>query len=166
VLFRSLFAVAASTVLASCGSGAAIIATPIENIDSNPIKTVPLTDAQLKHWPETDPVKDTVPGMSVDRAYDEPITKRKGETVIVGDIDSGIDIGHEDLKNVLWTNPDEIAGNGIDDDKNGFIDDIHGWNFLGDITGENMEFVRIIRKLKPKYEGKTEASISATDRKE
>lgn len=113
-----------------------------------------------------DLVTDTVPGMSVDKAYSEIIKKRKGETVIVGVIDSGVDIDHEDLKNVIWTNPGEIAGNGIDDDNNGFVDDIHGWNFLGNITGENMEYVRIIRKLKPKYEGKSEASISAADREE
>ena len=162
----TLFAVAMSTVLTSCGSGAAIIATPIQNIDTNPIKNVPLTDEQLKNWGAMDLVKDTVPGMSVDRAYNEIIKNRKGETVIVGVIDSGVDIEHEDLKNVIWTNPGEIAGNGIDDDKNGFVDDIHGWNFLGDITGENMEFVRIIRKLKPKYEGKSESSVSAADRKE
>src|SRR5690606_39078639 len=71
-----------------------------------------------------------------------------------------------DLKNVLWTKPDEIAGNGVDDDKNGYVDDIYGWNFLGDITGENMEFVRYIRTLGPKFEGKTEASNSAADRKD
>ena len=160
----TLFAVAISTVLAGCGSGAAIVATPIQNIDSNPLKITPLTEEQLKHWPAMDLVKDTVPGMSVDKAYSEIIKKRKGETVIVGVIDSGVDIEHEDLKNVIWTNPGEIAGNGIDDDNNGFIDDIHGWNFLGDIVGENMEYVRIIRKFKPKFEGKSEASISAAER--
>ncbi|MBK5213236.1 MAG: S8 family peptidase [Flavobacteriaceae bacterium] len=166
-LFKiTLFAVAMATVLASCGSGAAIVATPIQNIDANPLKIAPLDEAQLKHWPAMDLVKDTVPGMSVDKAYSEIIKNRKGETVIVGVIDSGVDIDHEDLKNVIWTNPGEIAGNGIDDDNNGFIDDIHGWNFLGNITGENMEFVRIIRKLKPKYEGKSESSVSAADRNE
>lgn len=166
ILKISLFAAAISAVMSSCGSGAAIVATPIQNIDTNPLKTAPLDDAQLKHWPAMDLVKDTVPGMSVDKAYSDIIKKRKGETVIVGVIDSGVDIDHEDLKNVIWTNPGEIAGNSIDDDKNGFVDDIHGWNFLGDIVGENMEYVRIIRKLKPKYEGKSESSISAADRKE
>ena len=162
----SLFAVALAAVMSSCGSGAAIVATPIANIDNNPLKVVPLDEEQLKRWPAMDLVTDTVPGMSVEKAYTELIKKRKGETVIVGVIDSGVDIDHEDLKNVIWTNPGEIPGNGIDDDNNGFIDDVHGWNFLGDITGENMEYVRIIRKLKPKYEGKNESSISAADRKE
>ncbi len=68
--------------------------------------------------------------MSVNRAYSEIIKDQKGKKVIVGVIDSGTDIEHEDLKNVLWTNEDEIPGNGIDDDNNGYIDDVHGWNFL------------------------------------
>ena len=59
-------------------------------------------------------------------------------------MDSGVDIDHEDLKSVIWTNKKEIPGNGIDDDNNGYIDDIHGWNFLGDITKENLEYERIL----------------------
>jgi subtilisin family serine protease len=166
IIKTTLFAVAVSTILVSCGSTAPIVAPLIGNVDSTPTKNIPLTEGQLKHWGAMDLVTDTVPGMSVDKAYRELIKKRKGIPVIVGVIDSGTDIEHEDLKNVLWTNPGEIAGNGIDDDKNGFIDDVHGWNFLGNILGENMEFVRIIRKLEPKYKGKDESSISAADRKE
>ncbi|RYD90553.1 MAG: peptidase S8, partial [Sphingobacteriales bacterium] len=83
--------------------------------------------------------------MSVDRVY-ELLKDRKSTKVIVGVVDSGIDIEHPDLKAVIWTNTKEIAGNGIDDDKNGFIDDIHGWNFLGEAEHENMEFVRILKK--------------------
>jgi hypothetical protein len=67
--------------------------------------------------------------MSVDRAYSE-LLKDKKVKVIVGIVDSGVDIEHEDLKSVIWTNSKEIAGNGIDDDNNGYIDDIHSWNFL------------------------------------
>ncbi|WGF93485.1 S8 family serine peptidase [Aequorivita marisscotiae] len=166
-IFRnSLLAVVIAASMASCGSSSAIVATPIENIDAIPLKIVPLTEAQLKNWPAMDLVKDTVPGMSVNKAYNQIIKKRKGTTVIVGVIDSGVDIDHEDLKNVLWTNPGEIPGNGIDDDNNGYIDDVHGWNFIGDIIGENMEYVRIIRKFKPKFEGKSESSISAADRED
>ncbi|WP_299110663.1 S8 family peptidase [uncultured Winogradskyella sp.] len=70
------------------------------------------------------------------------------ETVIVAVIDSGIDHDHEDLKEVIWVNEDEIPNNGIDDDLNGYIDDIHGWSFLGNpngdtITGETLEETRI-----------------------
>lgn len=161
----SIFALAASTLLASCAS-TAIVGTPIGTADTFPLKNAPLTDDQMKNWGNMDLVQDTVPGMSVDRAYKELIKNKKGETVIVGVIDSGMDIDHEDLKNVMWKNTKEIAGNGIDDDGNGFIDDVDGWNFLGDMLEDNMEYVRIVRKLGPKYEGKDESSVSSADREE
>lgn len=152
-------------VLASCGAPA-IISTPIENIDTVPLKNIDLTDAQLKSWGAFDLVTDTIPGMSVNKAYTEIIKNRKGKTVIVGVIDSGVDIEHEDLSGVVWTNPNEIKGNGKDDDNNGYVDDIHGWNFLGDSENENLEFVRIIKKLKAKYAGKNLASVAENDRDE
>lgn len=150
----------------ACGNTAALISTPIENIDAVPLKVQDLSDEELKSWGHLDLLKDTVPGMSVKRAYNEIIKKRKGQTVIVSVIDSGIDIEHEDLRNVIWTNTGEIPGNGIDDDNNGYIDDIHGWNFLGDIVGEQMEYVRIMLRLAPKYENKPESAISTADRGE
>jgi subtilisin family serine protease len=160
-------AFAATTVAliaASCGTTSPVItSTPIENIDQQPLKNIALTDVELKGWGGADLVQDTVPGMSVQKAYDEIIKDYQGKTVIVGVIDSGIDIEHEDLKNVIWVNEDEIPGNGIDDDKNGYIDDIHGWNFLGDAIAENLEYVRIIKRLQPKYEGKTKNDIAASD---
>ncbi|MBH8551585.1 S8 family serine peptidase [Nostocaceae cyanobacterium CENA357] len=52
-----------------------------------------------------------------------------GEGVVVAVIDTGVDYNHEDLKNNIWTNTKEIAGNGIDDDGNGYVDDVYGWNF-------------------------------------
>ena len=131
-----------------------------------PLKASPLTEAQTKSWMLSDLMRDTIPGMSVDRAYAEILKGKQVQKVIVAVIDSGIDIEHEDLKDVIWINEDEIAGNGIDDDKNGYVDDIHGWNFLGDIVEENMEYVRIIKNLGPKFEGKSESSISAADRVE
>ena len=158
--------IASSAILIGCGGTAPIVSTPITNIDTLPLKTAPLTDSQTKNWGAYDLSRDTIPGMSVDRAYSEIIKNKKGTTVIVAVIDSGTDIEHEDLKNVLWTNKKETPGNGIDDDKNGYIDDIHGWNFLGDIVAENLEYVRYIRKLGPKYDGKLESSISAADREE
>lgn len=103
-----------------------------------------LSEAQLKRWSHLDLAKDSVPGMSVDKAYAELLKNKKPVKVIVGIVDSGVDIEHEDLKDVIWTNKKEIAGNGIDDDKNGYIDDIHGWNFLGDITKEHLESERIV----------------------
>lgn len=163
----SLFATTSVLVLAACGSSVApVVSTPIENIDTIPLKTAPLNDAQYERWGAADLITDTIPGMSVDKAYAEILNKRKGQTVIVGVIDSGVDIEHEDLRNVIWTNDDEIAGNNIDDDNNGYIDDMHGWNFLGNIVEENMEYVRFLKKLGPKYDGKSEASISAANREE
>jgi subtilisin family serine protease len=108
-------------------------------------KVAAINENDLKRWSHLDIVKDTIPGMSVDKAYAELLKDKKGVKVIVGIVDSGVDIEHQDLKSVVWTNTKEIAGNGIDDDKNGYIDDIHGWNFLGDITKEHYEYERIIK---------------------
>jgi subtilisin family serine protease len=144
--FRPLYlSLALAFALASCGTQK-MVSTPVENIDNLPLKTTPVAENDLKRWSHLDLVKDTVPGMSVDKAYKELIKGKKGKKVIVGIVDSGVDINHEDLKAVIWTNPKEIAGNGIDDDKNGYIDDIHGWNFLGDAVHEQLEMTRIVKK--------------------
>lgn len=109
-------------------------------------KKNPLTEQQLQRWSHLDIQKDTIPGMSVDKAYAELLKNKKGVKVIVAVVDSGVDIDHDDLKPVIWTNKKEIANNGKDDDKNGFVDDVHGWNFLGDSNNENLEMVRIVKK--------------------
>ncbi|MEZ4857379.1 MAG: S8 family peptidase [Flavobacteriaceae bacterium] len=165
ILKISLLSFISAALLTSCGGSVApIVSTPIANIDNLPLKAAPLTEAETKTWGAADLITDTIPGMSVDKAYTEILKGRKNNKVIVAVIDSGIDIEHEDLKDIIWVNKDEIAGNGIDDDKNGYVDDIHGWNFLGNIVAENMEYVRYLKKLEPKFQGKTEASISAADR--
>lgn len=89
--------------------------------------------------------RDTIPGMSVTRAYEEVLGKDRGETVVVAVVDSGIDLEHEDLDGVIWTNTDEIPNNGKDDDNNGYIDDVHGYNFLGEAYHEQLEAARILR---------------------
>lgn len=134
----------AATLLVACGSSSGIISTPIENIDTSPLKVTDLTEAEKNNWGHLDLVKDTIPGMAVEKAYEEIIKNKKGTKVIVAVIDSGIDIDHEDLDGVIWTNKDEIPNNGIDDDNNGYVDDIHGWNFLGDAYDEQLEYVRIL----------------------
>ena len=145
-IFRPLYlSLALGFILASCGSQK-MVSTPVENVDNLPLKITPLADKDLKRWSHLDLVKDTVPGMSVDKAYAELLKGKKGQKVIVGIVDSGVDINHEDLKAVIWTNPKEIAGNGIDDDKNGYIDDMHGWNFLGNAVHEQLEMTRIVKK--------------------
>lgn len=105
-----------------------------------------LSEPELQRWSHLDLAKDSIPGMSVDKAYAELLQGKKGVKVIVGIVDSGVDIDHEDLKPIVWTNKKEIEGNGIDDDKNGFVDDIHGWNFLGDAVHETLEMTRIVKK--------------------
>lgn len=109
-------------------------------------KKAPISEQQLQRWSHLDLEKDSIPGMSVDKAYAEIIKNKKGVKVIVGVIDSGVDINHEDLKSVIWTNKKEIPNNGKDDDKNGFVDDVHGWNFLGNSNNETLEMVRILKK--------------------
>ncbi len=109
-------------------------------------------------------------GMHTEKAY-KKLKKRESKTVIVAIIDSGIDIEHKDLQGKIWTNTDEIAGNGIDDDKNGYIDDIHGWNFLGNSNGENansmrLERTRILAKLSAKFEGVDESTLDAGEKEE
>lgn len=134
--------------LAGCGTSKKVYDIAANSVKStaNITKKTSLKEDDLKRWSHLDIQKDTVPGMSVDKAYAELLKDKTGVKVIVGVVDSGVDIEHEDLKSSIWTNTKEIANNGIDDDKNGYIDDIHGWNFLGDIVKENLEYERILAK--------------------
>lgn len=162
---RGLIVIGTSVLLSSCFSTApTLVDIPEENIDKLPLKIEALSDTQLKNWNHSDLSLDTIPGMSVDRAYDELLKHRKSSTVIVAVIDSGIDINHEDLKGKIWTNKGEKPNNGIDDDRNGYVDDIHGWNFLGNIVGENMEYIRIIRDNKARFEGKEATAFSGKEK--
>lgn len=147
-LIKPLFVSAILTIaLSGCSPKLApIVSTNPANIDKTPLKTTPLKEEDLKRWSHLDLVKDTVPGMSVDRTYAEILKGKKGKQIIVGVVDSGLDIDHEDLKGKIWTNKKEIAGNNKDDDGNGYVDDVHGWNFLGEATDENLELTRIVKK--------------------
>lgn len=114
-------------------------------------------DVQLPpNWFNLDLKDDGYFGISTEKAYKELLkdTKPK-QKVIVAVLDGGTDINHEDLKDVIWKNAKEQAGNKLDDDGNGYVDDLHGWNFLGsdkgDLVYDNLELVRIKRKLEPKY---------------
>lgn len=108
------------------------------------------------NWFNLDLAVDGYFGISTEKAYKELLsTKKPKEKIIVAVIDGGTDLKHEDLKDVLWTNKKEIPNNGIDDDGNGYIDDVHGWNFIGskgkNLEYDNLELVRIKRKFEPKY---------------
>ncbi|CAM4081283.1 S8 family peptidase [Gillisia hiemivivida] len=165
--YKPLFIASIAFIFAACGTtNPVLISTPVENIDEIPLKVTPLTDIQLKNWGQYDLVTDTIPGMSINKAYSEIIKNKNGKSVIVAVIDSGVDIAHEDLKSVVWVNRDEVANNGKDDDNNGYIDDINGWNFLGDAVEENLEYTRIYKRLKSKYDGKPANAISSGNRAE
>lgn len=139
------FLVASAIVLTGCGSLSKIASSSYDTIPEQiPAQPEEVSEETLKVWPHANLANDGFPGLNVQGAYDL-LKGLKSTPVIVGVIDSGIDINHEDLKNVIWTNPNEIPDNGIDDDNNGYIDDIHGWNFLGDINHENLEYVRILK---------------------
>ena len=112
----------------------------------------------FKGWQYLDPSTDHYNGISLDRAY-RFLKGKKSKTVVVAVIDSGVDTTHEDLKNILWHNPKEIPGNGIDDDNNGYVDDVYGWNFLGNKNGQNLvkdidERTRVYYDFKSRYAGK------------
>lgn len=161
VLKSTLATFALAAVMASCGPTLKITKQPLSNdISDMPEKNAELSKEQLKSWPFMGIIADTVPGMSVTKAYDEIIRNRKGETVIVAVLDAGVDIEHEDLDGVLWTNKDEVPNNGIDDDNNGYVDDIHGWNFLGGAVNENLELTRIVKKYKDKFGDKSADEVS------
>lgn len=112
-------------------------------------------ESPVANWQNLDLKSDGVFGISTEKAYKDIIKGKKSSPIVVAVIDGGIDIEHEDLKKVLWVNQKEIPGNGIDDDKNGYVDDVHGWNFIGspkaNIHYDNMEVIRLVNKLEPKY---------------
>src|SRR5215831_11978818 len=128
------------------------------------------TDVDSKTWYLQDSATNHVDGISLNKAY-QFLKGKKSTPVIVAVIDTGVDTAHEDLKKIIWTNKKEIPGNGIDDDNNGYVDDIHGWNFLGNKNGDNLaktsdERSRVYYRYKDKYEGKTiDTTTLSTDEK-
>lgn len=134
------------------------------------ITNVGIGQENLERWFHLDPSSGHM-GVSADKTYDELLKGKSSLPVIVAIIDSGVDAEHEDLKDVMWTNPGEIPGNGIDDDKNGYIDDIHGWNFIGGPDGKNVnedtyEVTRLYGKYKYKYENADPNLLSKKDKEE
>lgn len=118
---------------------------------------------EVKNW-----YNGPTPGMNTEKAY-STLKKKPSTTVVVAVIDSGIDIEHKDLQGKIWTNDDEIPNNGIDDDKNGYIDDVHGWNFLGNPNGQNQDYARlektrICAELHAKFKDKSESTIAEADK--
>ena len=126
----------------------------------------------FKGWHLLDSKKDSFQGISVNTAYDF-LKNKKSTQVIVAVIDSGVDTLHEDLKKILWHNPKEIPGNGIDEDHNGYADDVYGWNFLGGKDGRNVktesaEASRIYHRYKSKFNNKNinEADLQGDEKEQ
>jgi cell wall-associated protease len=123
-----------------------------------------------KDWFLRDPETDTLLGVSAEKTYQTLLKGKPSRTVLVAVIDSGIDIDHEDLKDIIWINEDEIPGNNIDDDKNGYVDDIHGWNFIGgkggNVAEDTYEVTREYARLKSKYESVDSAKVGKKDKAE
>ena len=123
-----------------------------------------------KDWINLDPQDDGVMGTGSDKAYELLLKdKTPRKKVVVAVIDSGVDIEHEDLQGKIWTNTKEIAGNGIDDDRNGYVDDVHGWNFIGGADGSNIEadsyeLTREYVRLQSKFENADPNRIKRRDR--
>ncbi len=135
------------------------------------LTTVLIGQHPAEDWYHTSPSESGLNGISTHELYNTLLKDKKGEKVIVAIIDSGVDHLHEDLKDVMWVNEDEIPDNGIDDDKNGYIDDIHGWNFIGgpdgkNVNEDNLEVARLYKKLKYKYETAIESQLTKDQKKE
>ncbi len=124
-----------------------------------------------ENWFNLDAQENGVNGVSAEKVYKDLLKGKPSRTVVVAVIDGGVDPEHEDLKDIMWINPREIPANGIDDDKNGYVDDIFGWNFLGGKDGRNvhhetLEITRLYAKLKPKYETADVTKLSKKEKAE
>ena len=128
----------------------------------------PLDSGIVRDWFLRDPETEKLQGTSTEKAYETLLKGKPSKKVRVAVIDSGIDVEHEDLKGIIWTNGDEIPGNEIDDDKNGYIDDIHGWNFIGgrdsSVNRDSYELTREYSRLKPLYDSVDETKIKKKDK--
>lgn len=126
----------------------------------------------LFNWQHKDIQLDSIPGISSNRAYQELLKKGKeGKEIIIAVIDTQIDINHEEYTNQIWQNKNEIPNNKIDDDHNGYIDDVNGWNFLGNKNGEstvwvNAIFTRIVKKYDTLFKNKKSSQIKNTKKKD
>ena len=129
-----------------------------------------MQDNNLKTWYHKDFSTTNVYGVNTDNAYKFLESKGlKPRTVVVGVLDSGVEVDHPGLINNMWKNPNEIPNNGIDDDKNGYVDDIYGWNFIGgktaDVDADNLEVTRMVKKYQPIFEGTDSAKNRANQAK-
>jgi cell wall-associated protease len=163
---KLIFLFALTCVIISCGSKRNY--SPVV-YDGQSNKKSNFTVIEKQSWYHLDIANDTVPGISLERAYQEIIKNKKGADVIVALIDAKVNINHEDIRKSIWNNLNEIPNNGVDDDQNKYIDDVNGWNFIGATNGvnslySNFEITRIVRFYRNKFEGLAEEDITPGDR--
>ncbi len=145
-----------------------IVALPVLIFISLSVKAQ--TSVNTKVWYLEDSAADNVDGISLDKAY-QFLKGKKSTPIVIAVIDSGVDTTHEDLKKILWVNKKEIPGNDIDDDHNGYVDDVHGWNFLGNKNGQNLskasdERSRVYYRFRDRFDGKeTDTTTLTADEK-
>jgi len=152
-------------VIAGCSSTNKTITTE-PNSSSTTSTEVTTAETSTLNWHHLQINDSPYNGIASDKAYAELLLdKTPSKNVVVAIIDSGTDIEHEDLSANIWINDGEIAGNNIDDDKNGYVDDIHGWNFIGGKNGKNVdkdtyELTRVFVKLRDLFQGKNLDELS------
>ncbi|MCA0377748.1 MAG: S8 family serine peptidase [Gemmatimonadetes bacterium] len=132
---------------AACAGGAAPgsapvpVPVPVQNppitVAAEPAPAAPAGDGPRADWHRLAVETDQVPGIGSERALRELLAGRQPRrTVLVAVIDGGVDTAHTYLAPVLWRNPKETPGNGRDDDGNGIVDDVFGWNVLAGADGK------------------------------
>lgn len=119
-----------------------------------------------ENWHQFDITINKTQGLSLQKLYNENLINKKSNSIIVAVLDTQIDLNHEDLKNQIWVNKKEIPENNIDDDKNGYIDDVNGWNFVGKPNGGyfsygNFEYTRIVKKWDFYFKNKKSVSVDS-----
>ena len=165
------YATIVAFVFASCKSITSIpVPTGSDVTIDIPAKKGPLSEEAKNAWSSADIETDSIAGMSLAKAY-KFLEGKEGVQVIVGIADSGVDVEHEDLKGVVWVNPKEVPENNKDDDNNGYVDDIHGWNFLGNkegkiVNADQLEITRIVKNGMDKFGNKKASEITDADKKE
>ncbi|MEO9886598.1 MAG: S8 family peptidase [Balneola sp.] len=168
---KSYLLLLAFLIIAGCSSTKNTVESTKSNTENSTETTAESeVDVEAKtaseHWHHESGENNSFLGIGTDKAYSELLSsKSPSKKVIVAIIDSGTDIEHEDLSGNIWVNKDEIAGNGLDDDENGYVDDVHGWNFIGGKNGENVnhdtyELTRIYVDLKKQYEDKKASELT------
>lgn len=164
-----VFSAVVALIFTGCKSTQVVTTQPqLEEIINTPAKKTELSEKEFNRWSHLDITKDSIAGMSLEKAY-QFLEGKKANPVIVAIADSGVDVNHEDLKDVLWINADEIADNTKDDDNNGYVDDIFGWNFLGNAKGEivttdQLEITRIVKRGRAKFGDKKASEIAEKDK--